>query len=97
MSEGSEVREMWVRFQTLARPGKLRDANRILFERGCLDVNFESREARDRREKRERERASWNLKGQMGLAGLEERREELDGEGNWGCEAGSLYQDQCWD
>ena len=42
------------------------------FECGCFDVNFESKG----REKRERERASWNLEGEMGLSGLEEGRKE---------------------
>ena len=47
-------------------------------------------------EKVERERASWNLNGQTGLSGLEAKREELDGECNWRCEAGRWYQGQWW-
>ena len=93
VSEGSEVREMRRDFRHLC-PESCARCQQNPFECGCLDVNFESRRARDRREKGERERASWNLKGQMGLPGLEERREELDGEGNWRCETGSWYQDQ---
>ena len=54
----------------------------ILLNVECLGVNLESRGARDRREKREKERARWNLKRQMGVPGLEDRREELDDGGN---------------
>ena len=64
-SEGTEISEMRGDFRQLYGPESCTRCLQNPFECGCLDVNFESRGARNRREKRERERANWNLKRQM--------------------------------
>ena len=96
MSEDSDVRGRRGDWGHLYGPERCTGCQENPFECGCLDVNFESKGARSRREKRERERADWNLKGQVGLPGLEVKGEEF-GRGRWGSEVGSWYQDQWWD
>ena len=60
-------------------------------------MNFESKGARDSREKRGKGTSELESQRADGIVRSRGNMEELDGEGNWRCEAGSWYQDQWWD